>query len=92
MIISFRHKGLELLFHTGSTRGVRADHSAKLRRILSVLDVAAVPADVDLPGYRLHPLKGELLGYWSIAVNGNWRITFRFIGSDVELVDYVDYH
>lgn len=92
MIISFRHKGLETLYRTGSTRGVQATHSNKLRRLLSALDTAASPAELNLPSYRLHPLKGELKGHWSIWVNGNWRITFRFAGTDVELVDYRDYH
>jgi proteic killer suppression protein len=92
MIISFRHKGLETLYRVDSARGVQAAHANKLRRILGFLDVAAEPADMDLPGYKLHPLKGELRGHWSVWVSGNWRITFRFIGADVELVDYQDYH
>ncbi len=92
MIISFRHKGLETLYHHGSKKGVQAAHVPKLLRILSVLDVAKDPQDVTIPSFRLHPLKGELSGYWSVWVNGDWRITFRFIESDVELVDYQDYH
>lgn len=92
MIISFRHKGLEVLYRTGSGRGVQASHVAKLGRILSALDAAVSPAELNHPGYKLHPLKGELKGYWSIWVNGNWRVTFRFVGADVELVDYQDYH
>lgn len=64
----------------------------KLRRILSVLDVAEGPRDLDIPGFRLHPLSGRLAEHWSIWVNGNWRVTFRFVDSDVELVDYQDYH
>lgn len=92
MIVSFRHKGLEALYATGSKKGVQAAHADKLVRILTALDVAQVPDDVALPSYRLHPLKGELAGHWSIWVNGNWRITFRFINTDVELVDYRDYH
>ena len=92
MIVGFRHKGLRLLFDTGSTKGVRADHGGKLSSILAALDVAQGPEELALPSYRLHPLKGSLKGYWSIWVNGNWRVTFRFIGSDVELVDYQDYH
>ncbi|KMY84959.1 HigB toxin protein [Candidatus Paraburkholderia calva] len=92
MIITFRHKGLEVLYRTCSVRGVQAAHAPKLNRILAALDAAASPEELNHPGYKLHALKGELKGYWSIWVNGNWRVTFRFIGSDVELVDYQDYH
>ena len=92
MIVSFRHRGLELLYRKDSLQGVRPDQGAKLRRILAVLDVAAIPADVDLPGYRLHELKGDQNGRWSVRVNGNWRVTFRFVGTDVELLDLEDYH
>ena len=59
---------------------------------MSLLDVAQGPDDVDIPGFRLHPLKGRLRGHWSVWVSGNWRVTFRFVDSDVELVDYQDYH
>jgi proteic killer suppression protein len=92
MIIGFRHKGLELFFTTGSTRGVQAAHARKLRNILGLLDVAASPSDMNLPSLKLHPLKGDLKGHWSVWVNGNWRVTFRFEGADAELVDYQDYH
>ena len=92
MIISFRHKGLEALYRSGSTRGVQAAHGPKLNRILAALDAATGPDELNHPGYKLHALKGDLKGFWSIWVNGNWRITFRFIGPDVELVDYQDYH
>lgn len=92
MIIGFRHKGLETLYQTGSTRGVQAEHASKLRRILAALDAAATPAELNQPGYKLHTLKGRLKGQWSIWVNGNWRVTFRFVGPDVERVDYQDYH
>jgi len=92
MIVSFRHKGLETLFRTGSTKGVQAAHAPKLLRILLVLDAAETPHELDLPGYKLHSLKGNRKGFWSIWVNGNWRVIFRFDGSDVELVDYLDYH
>jgi toxin HigB-1 len=71
---------------------IQAAHSAKLERILGLLDVAVSPEDLNLPGFKLHPLKGNLKGHWSIWVNGNWRVTFRFVGADVELVDYQDYH
>ena len=92
MIVSFRHKGLEVLYRTGSARDVQAAHASKLIRILAALDAAATTAELNQPGYQLHPLKGILKGHWSILVNGNWRVTFRFIGADVELVDYQDYH
>jgi toxin HigB-1 len=92
MIVGFRHKGLKLLFETGSSRGVIATHKGKLLSILAALDVAVSPEELRLPSYGLHPLKGNLKGHWSIWVNGNWRVTFRFVGSDVELVDYQDYH
>jgi proteic killer suppression protein len=92
MIVSFRHKGLEAFYRAGTTKGIQAAHSAKLRRILGLLDVAVSPEDLNLPGLKLHPLKGNLKGHWSIWVNGNWRVTFRFVGADVELVDYQDYH
>ena len=92
MIVSFRHKGLERLCRDGSKKGVQASHVPKLLRILSALDVAQVPEDLSIPSFRTHRLKGDLSGHWSIWVNGNWRVTFRFVESDVELVDYQDYH
>jgi proteic killer suppression protein len=91
VIVSFGHKGLEELWK-GSARGVHAAHAPKLRRILAALDAAAAPKDLALPGYGLHPLKGQMKGFWAIRVDGNWRVTFRFVGADVELVDYQDYH
>jgi proteic killer suppression protein len=92
MIIGFRHKGLELFFRTGSTKGIQAAHAPKLSRILFSLDTAVSAGELNLPAYRLHALKGDLRGHLSIWVNGNSRITFRFRGNDVELVDYLDYH
>lgn len=92
MIIGFRHKGLKRLYETGSARGVQAAHKDKLLSLLAALDVATSPEELRLPSYRLHPLKGMLKGHWSVWVNGNWRVTFRFVGADVELVDYQDYH
>jgi proteic killer suppression protein len=92
VIVGSCHKGLERLCRTGSTRGVQAAHAEKLRRVLSALDAAGSPMELDHPAYRLHPLKGELKGHWSIWVNGNWRVTSRFAGTDVELVDYTDCH
>jgi proteic killer suppression protein len=91
MIVSFRHKGLEALYFAGTTSGVRSDHVGKLRRILAMLDAAQEPKDMALPFYGLHPLKGRLKGHWAVSVNGNWRVTFRFKGADVEIVDYLDY-
>ena len=93
MIISFRHKGLEAYYRTGTTRGIQAAHAPKLARILAVLDVAVDSNDLTgQAGLRLHPLKGEFNGFWSVRVDGNWRVIFRFVGSNVELVEYLDYH
>lgn len=92
MIISFIHKGLERFYLTGSKAGIQPEHAQKLRRILTVLETAQVPDDMDLPGYRLHPLQGNRQGTWSVRVSGNWRITFQFVEQNVELVDYEDYH
>ncbi|MDU9402746.1 type II toxin-antitoxin system RelE/ParE family toxin [Pseudomonas sp. zfem004] len=92
MIISFRHKGLRLFHETGNTRGIQAAHAQRLRRQLQFLDSALVADDMSVPGWQLHPLKGELAGFWSVSVSGNWRVVFRFSGFDVELVDYLDYH
>jgi len=92
MIISFRHKGLEVFYRTGSARGIQTVHAAKLNIILSMLDAATGPEDLRLPGLRLHPLKGDMQQHWTIWVNANWRVTFRFVGTDVELVDYQDYY
>jgi len=92
MIIDFRHKGLERLYRSGSSSGIRHSHASKVLMILSILDVASGPGDLAMPGLRLHKLRGGLKGHWSVWVNGNWRITFRFTGGDVELLDYLDYH
>ncbi|QBB71063.1 Killer protein [Pseudolysobacter antarcticus] len=92
MIRGFRHKGLEAFFRLGTSRGIQAAHAPKIGRILSLLDAASAPHDLDLPGYRLHELKGRDKGTWSVWVNGNWRITFKFSAADAELVDYLDYH
>ena len=92
MSVSFRHKGLEAFYRSGTTKGIQPAHAAKLGRILTLLEVAAGVPDLNLPGLKLHPLKGDMRGHWSIWVNGNWRVTFRFLDSDVELVDYQDYH
>jgi len=92
MIKSFLHKGLERFYRSGNKSGIQARHAAKLRRILIRLEVAAVPGDMDLPGFRLHPLRGERRSVWSVTVQANWRVTFRFTGQDVEIVNYEDYH
>jgi proteic killer suppression protein len=92
MIKSFRHKGLRVFFETSSTRGINAAHAPRLKRQLFALDEAKIPTDMDIPGYHLHELKGDLAGHWSIRVSGNWRMTFRFDGEDAELIDYQDYH
>ena len=92
MIISFSHKGLERFYRTGSKAGIQPRHADRLRRVLSNLDVATRADDLDLPGYRLHELQGNRRGTWAITVQANWRITFRFVGEDVELVNYEDYH
>lgn len=92
MIRSFRHKGLRALYQQGDTRGVKAEHAPRLRRILATLDTAQSAKDMDLPGYRLHGLKGSLSGYWAVSISGNWRVIFRFVDNDVELLDYLDYH
>jgi proteic killer suppression protein len=83
---------LRLFHETGNSRGIQAAHGSRLKRQLQILDRATVPGDLNVPGWRLHPLRGDLAGFWSITVSGNWRLIFRFIGSDVELVDYLDYH
>lgn len=92
MVKSFRHAGIEKFFRTGSKAGIQPAHAGKLSIQLYALDVARSPADLNTPGWRLHQLKGDLKGHWSIRVNGNWRLTFRFEGDDAILVDYQDYH
>ncbi|WP_107331536.1 type II toxin-antitoxin system RelE/ParE family toxin [Metapseudomonas otitidis] len=92
MIISFQHKGLRQFYETGSTRGIQAAHAARLKRQLQLLDRAKMPGDMDLPGWGFHPLKGKLAGFYAVSVNGNWRLIFRFVGTDAELIDYLDYH
>lgn len=92
MIISFRHKGLERLYRTGSSRGINPEHVAKIARVLAMLDVAICAEELSIPSLKLHPLKGEYKDFWSVWINGNWRIIFRFVGQNVELVDYLDYH
>ncbi len=92
MIKSFRHKGLEAFFNRGIKAGIQVHHGAKLRIILTALDFAKKPDDMNAPGWRFHPLVGDRKGYFSVTVNKNWRLIFRFDGKDAELVDYLDYH
>ena len=92
MILSFKHKGLARFFEHGSKSGIQAQHAERLRLILGRLSVATAARDMGLAGLRLHALKGERKGVWSVWVSGNWRVTFQFVGRDVELVDYEDYH
>ncbi len=92
MIQSIRHKGLEVFFTSGKTAGIQPNHAKRLRLQLAILDTAQVIADIDIPGFGLHPLKGQQKGRWSIKVNGNWRLTFEFRDGDVFVLDYEDYH
>ena len=91
MIVNFRHKGLEAFFRTGSKAGIQPQHATKLRVILTMLDSAKRSEDMNAPGWHLHSLTGNLVGHWSVRVNGNWRVPFRFEGEHSELVDYQDY-
>ena len=92
MISSFNHKGLERYYKFGTVSGIQPKHGKRLRLILSNLDQAESPTEMDLPGLRLHELKGSRTGIWSVAVSGNWRVTFRFAGRNAEKVNYEDYH
>jgi proteic killer suppression protein len=92
MIKTFRHKGLQAFFETGSKAGIQPHHAPRLLRQLTRLDLAKQPTDMNVPGWGLHPLAGNLTGHYSVTVNGNWRLTFAFEGEDAILVDYQDYH
>ena len=92
MIRSFRHKGLQRFAETGSKAGIQPEHAKKLRNLLTALDAASRPSDMNAPGYGLHALRGNLAGHWSVTISGNWRLTFAFEGEDAILVDYQDYH
>lgn len=91
MIRTFRHRGLKYLYQ-GDPSKVRADQVRRIADVLSHLDRAQRPPDLDLPGYRLHALKGDLKGMWSVTISGNWRIVFRLVDGDAFDVDLVDYH
>ena len=92
MIKSFRHTGLKRFFETGKRSGIQPHHAARLRLQLAALDTAQSIEDMDVPGFRLHQLKGRAKGRWSIWRNGNWRLTFKFEEGDAYLLDYEDYH
>ena len=92
MIKSFRHKGLGKFFETGSTAGVQPGHAKKLRMVLTALDTAQTIEDMSIPGFALHPLKGEMRGRWSVSINANWRLTFEFQDGNTYVLDYEDYH
>ncbi|MBS0180715.1 MAG: type II toxin-antitoxin system RelE/ParE family toxin [Nitrospira sp.] len=92
MIKSFRHKGLQAFFETGSKAGIQPHHAARLGRQLARLDLAKTVADMNVPGWGLHALVGNLAGRYAVSVSGNWRLIFRFEGEDVVLLDYQDYH
>jgi toxin HigB-1 len=92
MIQRFRHKGLERLFASGETRGVNPQFASKLRRMLVLLDKGKDPTALNMPGYRLHQLKGERKGQWGATVSGNWRLVFEFEDGHATNVDLVDYH
>ncbi len=92
MIKSFKHKGLKKFYETGSKAGIQAKHERKLRMQLAAIDTATIVDDIDLPGFKLHPLKGDRDGIWSITVNGNWRITFEFVDGNAYILNYEDYH
>ena len=92
MILNFRHRGLKRLYEDDNPRRVNPEHVDKLRNILARLEVARSPDDMNLHGFRLHPLTGDRAGTWAVTVRANWRVTFRFEGEDVADVDYEDYH
>ncbi|MBA3504762.1 MAG: type II toxin-antitoxin system RelE/ParE family toxin [Betaproteobacteria bacterium] len=92
MIKSFRHKGLKGFFESGMAAGIQPHHAKRLRMQLAALDTAHSNEDMNIPGFRLHPLKGSERGRWSIWVSGNWRLTFEFQDGDAHVLDYEDYH
>ena len=92
MITSFKHRGLKRLYERGDRSGIRPDLLDMVEDILARLDEADTPQALNLPGYRLHPLKGDLKGFWSVTVRANWRIIFRFQDADAFDVELSDYH
>lgn len=92
MIKSFAHKGPRRFFEAGNKAGIQPNHEERLRLILTALNAAAAPRDMALPGLGLHRLTGKLAGFWATKVSGNYRVVFKFEGTDAIEVDYVDYH
>jgi proteic killer suppression protein len=92
VIKSFRHKGIERFFRSGSKAGILAKHAGRLRLQMFALDNAKGPGDMNAPGWKLHPLAGALKDHWAVSISGNWRLTFKFEGEDAIHVDYQDYH
>lgn len=92
MIVHFRHRGLKRLFERGDRKQVSPEHLEKIENILALLDAAQEVSDLDLPGFRLHRLTGDLQGFWAVTVRANWRIVFRFENGQARDVDLVDYH
>jgi len=92
VIRTFRHRGIKKFFEEGSKAGIQPKHESRLRILLTTLNLASTPLDMNRDGWDWHPLKGDLRGHWSVSVNGNWRLTFSFEGEDAILVDYRDYH
>ena len=92
MILNYRHKGLKKFAESGSKAGIQPKHAERLRRLLTALEVASGPGDMNAPSNNLHALRGDHEGHWSVAVSGNWRLTFAFEGENVILLDYLDYH
>lgn len=92
MIISFRHKGLERFFNRGDISGIQAKHAPKLRLLLTALDAASSPLEMNVESWKFHKLSGKLKEHYAVSVSGNWRLTFKFNGKNAEVVDYQDYH
>ena len=92
MILTFRHKGLESYFRTGRMAGIQPVHAKRLRELLTALNAASGPQDMGRPSWRLHGLSGDRAGFHAVTVQANWRLSFRFVGPDVEQLDYLDYH
>ena len=92
MIKSFKHKGLQKFYQAGNTAGINPAHENKIKMRLLALNTAICIDDMDLPGFRLHSLKGKKNELWAIDVNKNWRITFKFIDGDAYIVNYEDCH
>jgi toxin HigB-1 len=92
MIQSFRHKGLKRFFEAGITTGIQPQHVQRLRILMAALDTSQSIRDMNIPGFRLHQVKGRRSGVWSVSVSGNWRVTFEFRDGQAYILDYEDYH